>query len=90
MNWVTALPTTAQRVPLQIGTATWKSVATSNSSVHTCGVRTDGSLWCWGASPDGALGQGATTFVSVPAWVGTKTWRSVSVGNQHTVGVLDD
>ncbi len=34
----------------------WRSVATGG--LHSCGLRVDGSLWCWGANPAGQLGIG--------------------------------
>jgi alpha-tubulin suppressor-like RCC1 family protein len=41
----------------------------------TCGVKTDGSLWCWGDGTNGLIG-------GTPARVGTETgWAGVSAGN---------
>ncbi len=35
--------------PVQAGTATtWSSLATGG--FHACGIRDDGTLWCWGAN----------------------------------------
>jgi alpha-tubulin suppressor-like RCC1 family protein len=62
-------------------------------SESTCGVRRDGSAWCWGANGEGQLGTGsigggdATRPVRV---VGDLRWRTVSVGYQHACGIADD
>ena len=47
-------------VPTQVGAdLDWAEIsADSVSSYHTCGVRTDGSLWCWGWNEYGQLGLG--------------------------------
>jgi alpha-tubulin suppressor-like RCC1 family protein len=48
-------------VPTWIGTATWPSVSTAGNDFdagrHTCGVRTDGTLWCWGSNVTRRLGD---------------------------------
>ena len=53
---------------------------------HSCSVRFDGTLWCWGRNTWGQLangrqGPGGTT----PLQVGTDTnWASVAAGGGHT------
>ena len=66
--------------PMRVGTATdWKQVASAGDSA--CGVRTGGTLWCWGANNHGQIGDGTTTTRLVPTQVGTDTgWLSVSTG----------
>jgi alpha-tubulin suppressor-like RCC1 family protein len=63
-------------IPMPVGSdETWADVATGLT--HTCAVRLDGTLWCWGTSTWGATGVGPA--VAVPARVGDATdWRSVS------------
>lgn len=39
----------AVTTPVQVGTATWKSIA--STSLATCGVQADQSAWCWGTLP---------------------------------------
>ncbi len=59
--------------------------------LHTCGVRVDGSLWCWGKGDYGQLGLGDTSNRTTPEQVGSDTdWKSVSVGSPHTCGVRVD
>ena len=40
---------------------------------HTCGTRTDHTLWCWGDNTYGQLGLGDTTDRTIPTQVGTDT-----------------
>ena len=62
------------------------SVATGGS--HTCAIRDDGTLWCWGANADGQLGNGTTTPSAAPVKVsGSTTWKAVAAGTAHTCGI---
>jgi len=72
--------------PVQVGTAAdWTSV--SAAAGDTCGVRADGSAWCWGASDDGVLGDGADDSSDVPVQVtGGNVWTSVSVSTGSITG----
>ncbi|MDZ4757318.1 MAG: T9SS type A sorting domain-containing protein [Bacteroidota bacterium] len=76
--------------PLQVGKESyWLSIATSAafaSSSH--GLKTDGTLWSWGANDDGQLGDGSTTARLKPVHIGTdKNWVSVKGGSNHTMGL---
>lgn len=58
---------------------TWRQVDAGGQH-HVCAIKTDGSLWCWGANDDGQLGLGDTTNRTRPTRVGTaKNWVKVSV-----------
>ena len=64
----------------------WRNV--SAGATHTCGVRTDRSLWCWGGNGVGQLGLGDRTERWVPTRVGTDAdWVRVTAGGTHTCGV---
>ena len=78
--------TTERTTPVQVGTATtWATV--SAGYLHTCGTRTDGTLWCWGYNGASQLGDGSTTGALAPTRVGTESdWDSVSAGESHTCG----
>jgi alpha-tubulin suppressor-like RCC1 family protein len=90
-----AAPVGATRVDEgKVGTTTvavptgWARVSVGGS--HSCAVRTDGSLWCWGDGFGGALGLGTTTDRTVPTKVGTATWQDVSAGSLVTCATKTD
>ena len=64
----------------------------AGGDVHSCGVTTTGTAYCWGADSSGRLGNGAAltdpqespSLVETPAGV---TWVSVSAGLHHTCGL---
>lgn len=66
----------------------WASV--SAGSTHTCGIRLDGTLWCWGSDEFGQLGRGAMGGqVDAPVQIGTAHWQAVAAGPMHTCGIQD-
>ncbi len=67
----------------------WASVASGDR--HTCGIKLDGTLWCWGANTHGQLGIDAVDAedpiqpeAAVPTQVGAETWSVVAAGFDHT------
>jgi alpha-tubulin suppressor-like RCC1 family protein len=81
--------TTNYSSPKQVGALTnWSSISVSKSGalasiqISAFGIKTDGTLWCWGDNAAGQLGLGNTTGYSSPKQVGSLTnWSSViSVG----------
>ncbi len=84
--------TTNSLVPVQVsGHATDWAVATAGA-LHTCAVKTDGTLWCWGDSTFGQLGDGSTTGSPVPVQVSghATDWAAVTGGEFHTCAVKTD
>jgi uncharacterized repeat protein (TIGR01451 family) len=90
--------TPASPGPVNIG-AGHRAVAISAGDFHTCAVRDDGQLFCWGFGQSGQLGYGNTADVGddeTPAQVGPvplppgRTVRSVASGKGHTCAILDD
>ena len=60
----------------------------SSGGRHTCQLRGNGTVWCWGANFYGQLGTGDHTSGPTPRQVGTATdWAQVSAGGMHTCGV---
>ncbi len=52
---------------------------------HTCAVRDDGTVWCWGLNSSGQLGNGSTLDSNVPVQVsGLIDASQVSAGYTHT------
>jgi alpha-tubulin suppressor-like RCC1 family protein len=86
--------TTTKFSPVQIGTLTnWASVIASGNpgGNHTISIKTDGTLWVWGNSTSGQLGDGTTNDRSSPVQIGTLTnWASVSAGSSHTIAIKTD
>ena len=68
----------------------WAQIRTSGAG-HTCGLRTDGSLWCWGEGAYGKLGLGDTDDRYVPTQVGTDhDWALVVPGGFNTCALRVD
>ncbi len=58
---------------------------------HTCGIRLDHSLWCWGSNTNGQLGTGDPNFHWTPVQVGSEeSWKSLALGSYHTCGIRLD
>ena len=68
----------------------WHSVGAGGS--HTCAIKTDGSLWCWGLNGNGQLGTGNTNPQTNPTRESSnaENWRSVTVGNNHSCAIKTD
>lgn len=58
----------------------------SASSAHTCALKADGSLWCWGYNEFGQVGDGTFNNNTIPMMVSAlgNSVSEVSVGFQHT------
>ena len=74
-NWGQAIP--AGVAPLATGATAFTAV--SSGGFHTCGLRSDGSVACWG---DNEYGQ-----ATAPAG---ETFTAVSSGGEHTCGLRSD
>jgi alpha-tubulin suppressor-like RCC1 family protein len=72
------------------GGTNWKSV--SCGGYHTAAIKTDGTLWVWGAGNNGRLGTNNTDNKNVPVttFAGGTTWKQVSCGFQHTAAIKTD
>ena len=86
---------TDRHAPTQVGTAnTWQSIATSDAffmSGYTCGVKKNGTLWCWGDNQNGQHGDGTKKAKTQPTQVGSlSTWHSISAGSGHLCGLRTD
>jgi alpha-tubulin suppressor-like RCC1 family protein len=75
------------------GGTNWKQVSGEYS--HTAAVKTDGTLWTWGAGISGRLGNATNTsgsIISTPitTFAGGTNWKQVSAGSDHVVALRDD
>ena len=59
--------------------------------IHTCVVRRDFTLWCWGHNGSGQLGDGTNVNRTIPTQVGkSQKWKAIAVGLSHTCGTQTD
>lgn len=78
--------------PVQIGTDTnWSDVASDNGNTfvyNSSAIKTNGTLWTWGAGTNGGLGHNDTISRSSPTQVGTDTdWQSMEMGVTNTLAI---
>ncbi len=67
----------------------WKTVSTGMS--HSLGIKSDGTLWAWGANDFGQLGDGTSTNRTLPVQIGTANdWQSVSAGTFHSMAIKNN
>ena len=61
----------------------------SAGSIHSLGVRTNGSLWAWGCNIGGQLGDNTAATKSSPVSVagGLTNWCQVSAGGSHSLAI---
>jgi alpha-tubulin suppressor-like RCC1 family protein len=59
------------------------------AAAHSCAIRSDGALFCWGHNGAGELGLGSSRADRTqPTRVGTATdWSSVALGRTHSCGI---
>ena len=58
---------------------------------HTCAIRLDGTLWCWGRNTEHELGESDQIQVRAPLQVGSDNdWLAVEAGQGHTCGLRQD
>jgi cysteine-rich repeat protein len=76
-------------LPQQVGSdATWTAVAAGLD--HTCAVKADRSLWCWGRNNRGQLGMGDFTTRTSPTQMPATEWSDVSAGYSFTCAIQLD
>jgi len=74
----TAVPVTPNGPSLLAASEGSRLIAVSAGGAHTCGVKSDGTVVCWGDNDFGKATPPAGTFVQV------------SAGGLHTCGVQSD
>ena len=84
--------TTARYIPTQESTQSTNWSAVSVGYSHTSAIKTDGTLWAWGANWDGQLGDGTTDSSSIAIQEDTNAtdWRSISTGGYYTTAIKTD
>ena len=73
----------------QIGNSVWKTVSTGR--FHSCGIKNNGDLYCWGRNLNGQLGDGRVNrYEGYPKRIAEdKKWNKVSAGADHTCGISE-
>jgi alpha-tubulin suppressor-like RCC1 family protein len=86
----TAVATTNQG---STSASTWFTQVVAGTS-HTCALRNDGAVFCWGLNTSGQLGDNSTTDRSVPTAVNglgaSSGVVSLSAGSNHTCALKSD
>ena len=60
---------------------------------HTCAVRNDTKIMCWGTGTSGQIGDGYSITHQTPQLVDSPAWASftkVSAGNSHTCAMTNN
>lgn len=74
--------------PAPVGSAGGGWLDVSTGGWHTCAVRGDGTMWCWGQNLFGQVGNAKVGVQSAPVQVGSAAdWRQVSTSWGHSCGV---
>ena len=70
--------------PRRVGTDfDWLSVKAGGW--HTCAIKTDNSLWCWGYNEYGQLGDSTQFYRDTPFQIGARTdWVDLTLNGYHT------
>jgi len=56
-----------------------------------CGIKVDGSAWCWGGGANGRLGNGGTANSLVPVRVSDPgPWATIAMGSDYACGMKVD
>ena len=87
--------TTIRSSPVQVGALTnWSKITIgggSSTNTHSHAVKTDGTLWSWGDSGSGRLGDGTLADKSSPVQIGLlTTWADVDAGDGHCIALKTD
>jgi alpha-tubulin suppressor-like RCC1 family protein len=82
-----AIPGSCSMVPVPVSGGL-RFTAIAGGGAHTCGIASGGTAYCWGANPDGELGNGNTRSSATPVAVaGGLTFTSLAAGERHTCGI---
>ena len=80
-----------QPIPKLVGSSTDKWKLAVGGYSRSAGIKEDGSLWLWGTSAWGQLGDGTTTDAAFPKQIMIgSTWKTVAIGFLHTLAIRDD
>lgn len=73
---------------------TWQSLAGNlgkGDDSHVLAVRSDGTIWAWGANTGGQLGDGTKISKDLPNQIGVRTnWIKAFAGGSHSLALRSD
>ncbi|HEU4838392.1 MAG TPA: LamG-like jellyroll fold domain-containing protein, partial [Micavibrio sp.] len=73
-----------------VDTVQWTQISAGSGS-HTCGIKADGSAWCWGSDMNGKLGNGAGGNATQPSAITSSLpWTMISAGQGSSCGIKSD
>lgn len=82
-------------IPTKVGDDTWSELTAGWA--HTCGITTEGKLYCWGGNYYGQVGDGTICggypdpcIILIPSKIGDDTWARIAAGDTHTCGIQTD
>ena len=67
---------------------TWASVSCGDQI--TAAIKTDNTLWTFGAGANGILGDGTAVDKSSPVQIGSTVWSYVDAGDEHMLAIRTD
>jgi alpha-tubulin suppressor-like RCC1 family protein len=78
--------------PTQIPGTTWSKIASGGGQNATGVIKTDGTLWTWGANSEGVLGHNLpqNTDKSSPTQVPGTTWARIECAKYQSMAVKTD
>jgi len=77
-----------RETPVFIGGYDWREI--SAGEYHTCGLKKDNRLWCWGLNRYGQIGDGTKWSRPKPINVNQQQWKQITSGGNHTCGIRSD
>ena len=83
-------PRTGLRIssPTQLPGTTWSIISPAQSNCSA--IKTDGTMWAWGAGGYGVLGQGNNSNYSSPVQIPGTTWSNCSTGFYQVTATKTD
>ena len=82
--------TAAKSAPTPVGGGFSDWVALDAGTAHVCGLRADGSLYCWGRNTSGQVGDDTLVDKRDPTEVAGGPWASVSAGVDFTCAIREE
>jgi alpha-tubulin suppressor-like RCC1 family protein len=86
------IPNRSTPVTTFAGGANWKQVSAAVGGSCIAAIKTDGTLWTWGANSNGQLANASITNRSIPVttFVGGTNWKQVSASYAHMTAIKTD